>query len=140
MAARSIFVNVAVSDVPRTREFFSALGFSFNENFSDENAVCMVINDNASVMLLAQPFFSTFTKKSVADSTATTEAILALSAESREAVDEMVSKAIDAGGKPSNDPMDHGFMYASSFQDLDGHLWEVMWMDPQAAADGPPTA
>lgn len=130
--ARKIFVNLPVSDLGASVDFFTQLGFEFNAQFTDERATCMIINDDAAVMLLVADRFQEFTKKAVADSTTHTEAILALSADSREQVDEMVNRALAAGGKPANDPMDHGFMYGWSFQDLDGHLWEVLYMDPDA--------
>jgi predicted lactoylglutathione lyase len=127
---RKIFVNLAVADLGKTVEFFSQLGFSFDPRFTDENATCMILSDEAFVMLLVKDRFKDFIKKEICDSTTHTEAILALSAESREEVDELVKKAFAAGAEPANDPMDHGFMYGWSFQDLDGHLWEVFWMDP----------
>lgn len=129
---RMIFVNIPVKDLQRSITFFTELGFSFNQQFTDENAACMILSDQACVMLLTEPRFRDFTKKEVVDATAATEAILAISADSREEVDSLVNKAIASGGKPSNDPMDHAFMYGWSFQDLDGHMWEVLWMDPNA--------
>lgn len=132
--ATQIYLNLPVKDLNRSVEFFKALGFSFNPEFTDENATCMIINDNAFVMLLVEGFFKTFTSKKIADSTDTTEAIMAFSVDSREAVDETVRNALAAGGSPSQEVQDYGFMYNHSFQDPDGHLWEVMWMDPA----GPP--
>ncbi len=129
---RKIFVNLAVKDLDKTVDFFTKLGFEFNAQFTDESATCMIINEDAAVMLLIEDRFKDFTKKSVCDSITHTEAIVALSADSREQVDEIVNKALAAGGQPANDPMDHGFMYGWSFQDLDGHLWEVLHMDPTA--------
>ncbi|WP_199613688.1 VOC family protein [Paenibacillus alkalitolerans] len=136
MAVKSnnIFVNLPVKDLKKTNEFFSQIGFEFNAQFSNENATCMVINENIFVMLLAEEFFKTFTKKDIADATRSTEVLIGLSAESKEKVDEMVNKALSAGGKPANEPQDHGFMYGWSFQDLDGHIWEVIYMDPSAIA------
>lgn len=130
--SRKIFVNLAVEDLARSVEFFTQLGFSFEPRFTDEQATCMILSDEAFVMLLVRTRFQEFAKKEITDSATHTEAILALSAESREEVDELVRKAIAAGGGPANDPMDHGFMYGWSFQDPDGHLWEVLWMDPSA--------
>ncbi|MGH3137100.1 MAG: VOC family protein [Gaiellaceae bacterium] len=130
--ARKIFVNVAVEDLDRSVEFFTTLGFEFDPRFTDETATCMVISDEAFVMLLVESKFKEFTKKELVDASAQTEAILAVSAESREAVDELADAALAAGGSAANDPMDYGFMYGRSFNDLDGHLWEVMWMDPAA--------
>jgi predicted lactoylglutathione lyase len=128
-----IFVNLPVKDLDKSVRFFTALGFEFDPKFTDENATCMIVNDEAFVMLLVERFFKSFTKKEVADSVTHTEAILALSAESRAQVDELAEKALAAGGEPANEPMDEGFMYGRSFQDLDGHLWEVFHMDPSAA-------
>ncbi len=132
-SARKIFVNLAVRDLKKTKEFFSALGFTFNPKFTDDNAACMIVNDEAFVMLLNQPFFKTFTKREVCDTSKYTEGLLALSCNSRAEVDEMVKKALAAGGQPAMDPQDHGFMYGWSFYDPDGHHWEVFWMDPKAA-------
>jgi predicted lactoylglutathione lyase len=132
--ATQIYLNLPVKDLNRSVEFFSALGFSFNPDFTDENATCMIINDNAYVMLLVEGFFKTFTSKEIVDSNRSTEAITAFSVDSREAVDETVRKALAAGGSSSQEVQDYGFMYNHSFQDPDGHLWEVMWMDPA----GPP--
>lgn len=130
--SRKIFVNLAVEDLDTSVEFFTKLGFSFDPRFTDENASCMIVSDEAYVMLLAESRFKDFTKKDLADPTTQTEAILAVSAESREQVDELADAALEAGGSPANDPMDHGFMYGRSFNDPDGHLWEVIWMDPSA--------
>jgi predicted lactoylglutathione lyase len=132
--SRKIFVNLAVRDLKKSMEFFTKLGFEFNPQFTDEKAACMVISDEAFVMLLREPFFKTFTKQELCDTTKQTEGLFALSCESRTEVDEIVNKAIAAGGKHAMDPMDQGFMYGWSFYDLDGHHWEVMWMDPKAIA------
>lgn len=131
MALKSdnIFVNLPVKDLEKTKDFFSKIGFEFNEQFTDKNAACLVIGDNIFAMLLTEDYFKTFTKKDLSNAANTTEVILALSAESREQVDDIVNAALAAGGSPSNDPVDHGFMYGWSFQDPDGHLWEVMYMD-----------
>ena len=128
--SRKIFVNVAVKDLDRSVEFFEELGFTFDPRFTDEQATCMIVSDEAFVMLLVENRFKDFTKKELADPTTQTEAILAVSAESREGVDALADKALAAGGTPANDPMDMGFMYGRSFHDPDGHLWEVIWMDP----------
>lgn len=130
--SRSIFLNLAVRDLKTSMDFFTALGFSFNPQFTDEKAACMVISDKAYVMLITEPFFRTFTRREPCDTTTSTEALIALSCESKAEVDEMVRKAIDNGGAHAMDSMDHGFMYAWSFYDVDGHHWEVMWMDPNA--------
>jgi predicted lactoylglutathione lyase len=132
--ATQIYLNLPVKDLKRSVDFFTALGFSFNPDYTDENATCMIINENAFVMLLVEGFFKTFTSRDVADATGATEAITAFSVDSKAAVDETVRKALAAGGRPSQEVQDYGFMYSHSFQDPDGHLWEVMWMDPA----GPP--
>ncbi len=129
-----IFVNLPVNDLEKSKEFFTRLGYSFNPQFSDENAACLVISDEIFAMLLVEPFFKSFTKKEIADSRTSTEVMIALSAESREQVDDLTDKALAAGGQPAGDPQDHGFMYGRSFYDLDDHHWEVVWMDPAAAA------
>ena len=128
--ATQIFVNLPVKDLRRSIDFFTALGFSFNQQFTDAKAGCLVISDTIYAMLLVEPYFKTFIKKDVADALKTTEAIIALGVESRERVDELVDKALASGGQPANDPADHGFMYVRSFQDPDGHLWEILYMDP----------
>lgn len=128
--ARKIFVNLAVKDLPKSKAFFGKLGFEFNAQFTGDEAACMVISEEAFVMLLTEKHFKQFTKKAIVDSTKGTEAILALSAESRQAVDQMVKAALESGGAGANEPQDLGFMYGGSFYDPDGHLWEVMWMEP----------
>jgi predicted lactoylglutathione lyase len=129
-----IFVNIAVRDLPATMEFFGKLGFEYNRKFCDENAACMIINDLAYVMLLHESFFRTFTDRAICDTKTHTEGLFAISCSSREEVDALVRKALEAGGSRAQDPVDHGFMYAWSFYDLDGHHWEVLWMAPAAAA------
>jgi predicted lactoylglutathione lyase len=131
--SRKIFVNLPVRDLKKSMEFFSKLGFEFNPKFTDEKAACMVVSEEGYVMLLSEPFFKTFTKRELCDTAKQTEAILALSCISRDEVDQLVKTAIAAGGKHAKDPQDHGFMYSWSFYDLDGHHWEVLWMDPKAA-------
>ncbi len=128
--SRKIFINLPVRDLKASMEFFKKLGFSFNPQFTDDKAACMVISEEAFVMLLVEPFFKTFTKKEISDTTTRTEGMFALSCDSRAEVDEMVKTAIAAGGTHAMEPADHGFMYNWSFYDLDGHHWEVMWMDP----------
>jgi predicted lactoylglutathione lyase len=130
--ARQIFVNLPVKDVARTRAFFTALGFSFNPQFSDDKALCMVIADDIYAMLLAEPFFQGFTRKPVSDATKSTEVLVALSCESVAEVDALVAKALAAGGRAPVERKDHGFMVQHGFEDLDGHQWEVFWMDPNA--------
>jgi len=134
--ATKIFVNLPVKDLDRSVEFFTKLGYTFNPQFTDENATCMIISDDIFVMLLVEKFFQTFTPKQLCDANKSTESIICLSAESREGVDEMVSKAVAAGASTYKEAQDHGFMYGHSYQDLDGHLWEIMWMDPNAAMPG----
>ena len=129
---RLMFLNLAVEDLQRSIAFFRDLGFEFDQRFTDETATCMVVSDHAFVMLLVRDRFRDFTKRELADPRTHTEAITALSAESREDVDELVEKALGAGGATANDPMDMGFMYGRSFYDPDGHLWEVVWMDVDA--------
>jgi predicted lactoylglutathione lyase len=132
MATNNIFVNLPVKDLNQTKEFFSKVGFEFNPQFTTEQAACMVISENIFAMLLVEDYFKTFiqnTKKEITDSTKNTEVIVALSADSKEEVNELVNRALEAGAKPYNDPVDHGFMYGWSFQDLDGHLWEILYMD-----------
>jgi uncharacterized protein len=132
--SRKIFVNLPVRDLQRSVDFFSRLGFAFNPKFTDEKATCMIVSDEAFVMLLTEPFFQTFTKRERCDTARHTEAICALSCASRAEVDDLVRKAVAAGGKPAMDPQDHGFMYGWSFYDIDGHHWELVWMDPKVAA------
>lgn len=129
--ARKIFVNLAVRDLKRSKEFFSKLGFEFNPQFTDDKAACMVLSEEGFVMLLGEEFFKTFTKKSLCDTATHNEALLALSCESRAEVDALVKKALANGGTRAMAAQDHGFMYASSFYDPDGHHWEVLWMDPK---------
>ncbi|HZG05924.1 MAG TPA: VOC family protein [Streptomyces sp.] len=139
--SKKIFVNLPVKDLKRSMDFFTALGLSFDPEFTDDKGACMVISDDGYVMLLTEPFFKTFTPKKVADASAGTEAIVTLGLDSREEVDELADKALAVGGSPANEPDDQGFMYGRSFQDPDGHLWEVFHMDlaamrEQAAAQG----
>jgi hypothetical protein len=133
---RQIFVNLPVKDLNKAIEFFTRLGFTFNPQFTDENATCMIVGDNIFVMLLVEDFFKTFIKKEICDATKSTEVLLALSAESREMVDEMVSKAIEGGGMEPRGPQDHGWMYGRSFEDIDGHIWEILYMDESALIQG----
>jgi len=131
-----IFVNLPVKNLAASMEFFEKLGFTFNPQFTDENAACMVISEDIFAMLLMEEFFRTFTQKEIADATKTAEAILALSVESREQVDLMMESALTAGASEPREAQDHGFMYGRSFEDPDGHLWEIFYMDAQAAAAG----
>ncbi|UGY94893.1 VOC family protein [Streptomyces gobiensis] len=131
---KKIFVNLPVKDLDRSIAFFTELGFSFDSQFTDENASCLVISDDIYAMLLVEPYFRTFTKKDIADATTSTEAILCLGVDSRQEVDELADKALAAGGQPAMDSNDQGFMYGRSFQDPDGHHWEVMYMDIASAS------
>lgn len=135
--ARQIYVNLAVRDVARSRAFFEALGFGFNPQFSNETALCMVVGDDSFVMLLNEPFFQGFTKKPLADARQTTEVLVCLSCASRAELDDLVARAVAAGARTPMPPVDHGFMLQHGFEDLDGHQWELVWMNPQAA---PPQA
>jgi len=137
MQPRQIYVNLPVKDLERSKAFFAALGFSFNPQFTDANAACLVIGDNIYAMLLAEPFFRTFTSKQIVDTRTSIEVLVALSCDSRAEVDTMVEKAVAAGGKPARDAKDHGFMFERAFEDPDGHTWEVFWMDPNAAPPHP---
>ncbi|NHH97555.1 Glyoxalase family protein [Candidatus Nitrosotalea sp. FS] len=127
-----IFVNLPVKDLDKSKEFFSKLGFAFNAQFTNENAACMVISEDNYAMLLVESFFKTFTKKEIVNAKKSTEVLVALSSESKEEVDKMLRNALAAGAKEANEPQDHGFMYGRSFEDLDGHIWEIFWMDPKA--------
>lgn len=135
--ATQIFVNLPVKDLKRSVEFFGRLGYTFNPQFTDENATCMIVSETIYVMLLVEKFFSTFTPKAIADAHKTTEVIVALSADSRAAVDELIAKAVAAGGTTPNAAKDYGFMYQHGYQDLDGHLWEVAWMNPNGTPPHP---
>ncbi len=124
-----IFVNLPVKDLDRAVEFFTKLGFKFNPQFTDKNATCMIISEDIFVMLLVEEFFKTFTKKEICNTSKNIEAIIALSAESKEKVDEMINKAIEAGGAEPRKPQDHGWMYDRAFEDIDGHLFEFIYMN-----------
>ncbi|MBX7550566.1 VOC family protein [Streptomyces sp. NPDC004232] len=132
MYQQMIFVNLPVNDLDASKKFFTELGYSINPQFSDEKAASVVISDTIVAMLLTKPFYATFTEKEIADATKTSEVLVCLSAESRAKVDELVDKAIAAGGTETGPTQDQGFMYGRAFDDLDGHTWEVIWMDPAA--------
>jgi predicted lactoylglutathione lyase len=134
---RLTFINLPVKDLDASVAFFRKLGFEFDPKFTDDSATCMIVSEQAYVMLLVEPRFADFAKKPVADARTTTEVMIAVSAESREGVDEFADAALAAGGSPALEPMDHGFMYGRSFYDLDGHHWEVMWMSAEAVEQGP---
>jgi len=127
--ATKMFINLAVKDLKQTMDFFSKLGFLYNPQFTDDNAACMVINDDCSVMLLAEAFFKTFTKKELVDAHKSTEVLTAISADSKDKVNEILDKALAMGATEAREPQDLGFMYGRSFSDLDGHIWEIIWMD-----------
>ena len=126
---RNLYVNLPVKDLERTVDVFTALGFAFNPMFTDENATCMIVNDGTSVMLLVESYFATFTKKPLADAHAVTETLLALSLDSRAEVDDFIAKALAKGAVEYAEPKDLGFMYQRGIADLDGHQWEVFFMD-----------
>ena len=134
--ARKIFVNLPVKDLNKSKDFFGKLGFSFNPQFTDETAACMVISDDIYAMLLTHAKFREFTPNAIGDATKATEVLVALSCEGRGEVDDLTRKAVAAGGKTWKPPVDYGFMYGQSFQDLDGHIWELIWMDPSAVKKG----
>ena len=131
--ATKIFVNLPVKDLGKSMDFFKKLGFSFNAQFTDETAASMVVSDDIYAMLLTYEKFKAFTPKDICDATKSTEVLVCLSCESRANVDEMVRKAVAAGGTTYNDPQDHGFMYGHGFQDPDGHIWELIYMEPTPA-------
>ncbi|MCF3131663.1 VOC family protein [Streptomyces olivochromogenes] len=132
MYQQMIFVNLATNDVEASKKFFTELGYTINPQFSTDENACVVISDTIVAMLLSKSRYADFTKKEIADSTRTSEVLICLSAESREKVDELVDKAIAAGGTATGETQDQGFMYGRAFDDLDGHTWEVVWMDPAA--------
>ena len=132
--SRMLFVNLPVRDLKRSVEFFTKLGFTFNPQFTDDKATCMILSEQAFVMLLVDERFKDFTQKQICDTRTHTEGLFAISASSRAEVDELVNGAIAAGGTHAVEKIDQGFMYGWSFYDLDGHHWEVMWMDPAAFA------
>ena len=128
-----IFVNLPVKDLQRSIDFYTALGYTVNQQFTNEKAACLVISDTIYAMLLTEPFFQGFIPgKEIADTTKTKEVLVCLSAESKEAVNSLADKALASGGSPFRAPDDHGFMFSRSFEDPDGHVWEVVWMDPAA--------
>jgi uncharacterized protein len=134
--ATQIFVNLPVKDLKKSIEFFTQLGYEFNQQFTDENATCMLVGENIFVMLLVEEYFKTFTPKEICDTSKCAEVLVALSFESRAEVDAMVAKAIAAGGTIYKEPQDHGFMYQHGFQDLDGHIWEIFFMEESAIKQG----
>jgi hypothetical protein len=129
--------NLAVKDLDRSVAFFAGLGFAFDQRFTDETATAMIVNEHATVMLLTESTFAEFTTRELADPATHTEAIIALSAESRDEVDTFADTALELGGSRAKEPMDLGFMYGRSFNDPDGHHWEIFWMDPAALEQSP---
>ena len=129
---RMIFVNLPIKNLARSVEFFTAIGMTFNAQFTSEDSTCMVMEENIMAMLMEEPRFKTFINGEISDTSKSTEVLLCLSCDSREEVDDTLGKALAAGGKPWKPTQDHGFMYGASFQDLDGHVWELVWMDPAA--------
>ncbi|MDZ4819602.1 MAG: VOC family protein [Planctomycetota bacterium] len=125
-----IFVNLAVKDLPKSMEFFGKLGYQFNAQFTDETAACMVISEEIYTMLLTEEKFQSFIPNTICDAKKSTEVAVCLSTESRQEVDKLVETALAAGGTSWSEPQDYGFMYFRSFQDLDGHIWEYVHMDP----------
>ena len=130
---KQIFVNLPVGDLPRSKAFFESLGLAFNPQFTNDQGACLVVGENIYAMLLVKDFFRTFTGKPLVDAPRSTEVLVCLSCESRAEVDELVARAVKAGGTAPRKPQDHGFMYGHGFEDLDGHIWELMHMDPTAA-------
>ena len=131
--SKLIFVNLPVADLPRAKAFYEAIGAANEPRFTDETAACMVLSETIHVMLLTHDKFRQFTPKPIADAHETSEVLICISADSRDAVDEITEKALSAGGREPREPQDHGFMYGRSFEDPDGHIWEPMWMDMDAA-------
>lgn len=127
-----IFVNLPVRNLTQSIDFFTQLGYPFNPQFTDETAACMIVSDDIYVMLLTEDKFRMFTPKPICDATKSTEVLVCLSCQSKEKVDAMVRKAVAAGGTTYSEPQDHGFMYAHGYQDLDGHIWELVYMQPDA--------
>ncbi|NKX93266.1 glyoxalase [Sanguibacter hominis ATCC BAA-789] len=135
--ATNIFVNIPTSDLDRSKAFFEGIGWRIEPNFTDENAACVRIDDAIYLMVLTRDFFATFTDKPIVDPATAVQAEIALSMDSREAVDEMIATAVAAGGTAHRGPQEMGFMYGRDFEDPDGNLFSVFWMDPVAAEQGP---
>lgn len=130
-AHNQLFVNLPVQNLDRAVAFYTQLGYSFNPQFTDENATCMILGENLFAMLLVRPFFQTFTQKELIDPQRQVQTLVALPVDGREAVDALLEKVIAAGGKP-HEPKDYGFMYQRAYDDLDGNTWEIFHMDPNA--------
>lgn len=138
---KEIFVNLPIKDLEKTKEFWATLGFSFNPQFTDDKAAALILGENIFAMLITEPFYKTFiAKKEIADSSKTSEVINAVSVENKEAVDELVDKAISSGATKYKETDDYGWMYSRSFQDLDGHLWEVLYIDITKVPENPGAA
>ncbi|MFM0526843.1 glyoxalase/bleomycin resistance/extradiol dioxygenase family protein [Paraburkholderia strydomiana] len=133
---KQIFVNLAVDKLDRSKAFFSALGFNFDPRFTNDQAACLILGENLYAMLLVKDLFKSFTRKSLCDPKESTEALVGLSCDSRGEVDALVAKALAAGGTAPRAPQDYGFMYGHGFEDIDGHIWELIYMDPNATAPG----
>ncbi|MET9157018.1 VOC family protein [Streptomyces parvulus] len=132
MYQQMIFVNLATNDLAASKKFFTGLGYEINAQFSDDTTASIPLSETIVVMVHTPEKYGQFTKKDIVDSAKSSEVLLALSAESREKVDELVEKAVAAGGSVSGETQDHGFMYGRAFDDVDGHTFEVVWMDPAA--------
>lgn len=135
LTSRQIYLNVHVKDLKQSMAFFTELGFEFNLQFTDDKAACLVINENTFVMLLVEEYFKSFSKKEIVDTASAAQILIAIGADSREQVDELVNKAVAAGGTLYSEAVDHGFMYQWGFQDVNGHIWEVAYMDMSAFAE-----
>jgi len=134
----AIFVNLPVADLGVSRTFYTGLGYTINENFSNDDGICVVITESIYVMLLVPAFFQSFTPRPISDATTSTEVLLAVSTDSRDDVDRHVAAAVAGGGTETRETQDMGFMYSRAYSDPDGHIWEILWMDPAAAESGPP--
>ncbi|MGV2907526.1 VOC family protein [Achromobacter sp. AGC25] len=131
---KQIYINLAIDDMQKSQAFFKSLGFTFNPKFTNDQGACMVIGDNIYAMLLTKDFFQGFTDKPLVDAAQANEVLIALSCESRAEVDGLIARALAAGATTPRPPQDHGFMYAHAFEDLDGHIWELVYMEPEEAA------
>lgn len=134
--AYKVFVSLPVKNIEKSMRFFSEIGFSSDKKHTDEVAACMGVTDDMFVMLMTEEKFKMFTPKQICDTTKSTEVLVCLSLDSQEEVDDMIHKAVSAGGTTYDDPHDYGFMYAHGFQDLDNHIWEVVYMDPNTITQG----
>lgn len=136
--AKTMFVHLPVADLTTSVDFFTGLGFEFDPSFTDENATAMIVGTDALVMLLVEDFFRGFTKKGIADTRSSTEALISVSADGRDEVDEKVKKALATGGSPAGAPVEGPGMYGWSFQDPDGHLWEFLYLDADRHVEAAP--